>query len=74
VGTGFGQLFRGVGTLSCVFSRVFLTFPPGQVGGVAVSAALFQSILNVELHKRIHGPDAEPASIVVIFHSRIKLY
>ncbi|TBU29286.1 MFS general substrate transporter [Dichomitus squalens] len=43
VGTGFGQLFRGI----------------GQVGGVAISAALFQSILNVELHKRIHTPDAE---------------
>ncbi|KAI0668302.1 vacuolar amino acid permease [Trametes maxima] len=43
VGTGFGQLFRGV----------------GQVGGVAISSALFQSILNTELHKRIHRPDAE---------------
>ncbi|KAI0355184.1 vacuolar amino acid permease [Trametes cingulata] len=43
VGTGFGQLFRGI----------------GQVGGVAISSALFQSILNVELHKRIHRPDAE---------------
>ena len=43
VGTGFGQLFRGV----------------GQVGGVAISAALFQSILNTELHKRIHDEDAE---------------
>lgn len=31
----------------------------GQVGGVAISAALFQSVLNVELHKRIHGDDAE---------------
>ena len=43
VGTGFGQLFRGV----------------GQVGGVAISSALFQSILTTELHKRIHGDDAE---------------
>ena len=43
VGTGFGQLFRGI----------------GQVGGVAISAALFQSILNTELHKRIHRDDAE---------------
>ncbi len=47
VGTGFGQLFRGI----------------GQVGGVAISAALFQSILNVELHKRIHTPDAEEVSL-----------
>ena len=43
VGTGFGQLFRGI----------------GQVGGVAISSALFQSILTAELHKRIHTPDAE---------------
>ncbi|KIP03380.1 hypothetical protein PHLGIDRAFT_121639 [Phlebiopsis gigantea 11061_1 CR5-6] len=43
VGTGFGQLFRGI----------------GQVGGVAISAALFQSVLNTELHKRIHREDAE---------------
>ncbi|KAI0344962.1 MFS general substrate transporter [Trametopsis cervina] len=52
VGTGFAQLFRGL----------------GQVGGVAISAALFQSILNVELHKRIHGPDAE-STISRIRHS-----
>ena len=43
VGTGFGQLFRGI----------------GQVGGVAISSALFQSILARELHKRVHTPDAE---------------
>lgn len=43
VGTGFGQLFRGI----------------GQVGGVAISAAIFQSILDRELYKRIHTPDAE---------------
>ncbi|KAI0628852.1 vacuolar amino acid permease [Trametes polyzona] len=43
VGTGFGQLFRGV----------------GQVGGVAVSSALFQTLLTAELRKRIHRPDAE---------------
>ncbi|KAH9890458.1 vacuolar amino acid permease [Cubamyces lactineus] len=52
VGTGFGQLFRGV----------------GQVGGVAISAALFQSILNTELHKRIHGPNSED-TISKIRHS-----
>ncbi|OSD02159.1 vacuolar amino acid permease [Trametes coccinea BRFM310] len=52
VGTGFGQLFRGV----------------GQVGGVAISAALFQSILNDELHNRIHGPGAEE-TISKIRHS-----
>jgi len=43
VGTGFGQLFRGV----------------GQVGGVAISSAIFQSHLDSELRKRIHTPDAE---------------
>ncbi|CDO71943.1 hypothetical protein BN946_scf184940.g90 [Trametes cinnabarina] len=52
VGTGFGQLFRGI----------------GQVGGVAISAALFQSILNDELHKRITGPNAEE-NISMIRHS-----
>ncbi|KAJ6548100.1 MFS general substrate transporter [Mycena vulgaris] len=43
VGTGFGQLFRGI----------------GQVGGVAISSAIFQSRLDTELRKRIHTPDAE---------------
>ncbi|KAF6758549.1 multidrug resistance protein [Ephemerocybe angulata] len=43
VGTGFGQLFRGV----------------GQVGGVAISSAVFQSKLEAELQKRITGPDAQ---------------
>ncbi|KAJ7184647.1 MFS general substrate transporter [Mycena filopes] len=43
VGTGFGQLFRGI----------------GQVGGVAISSAIFQSRLETELRKRIHTPDAE---------------
>ncbi|KAI0933368.1 hypothetical protein AcV5_005530 [Taiwanofungus camphoratus] len=52
VGTGFGQLFRGI----------------GQVGGVAISAALFQSTLSTELHKRIRGPDAEEI-ITKIRHS-----
>lgn len=41
----------------------------GQVGGVAISAALFQSILTRELHKRIHGPDAEDVSIVATLTS-----
>ncbi|PCH38509.1 vacuolar amino acid permease [Wolfiporia cocos MD-104 SS10] len=52
VGTGFGQLFRGI----------------GQVGGVAISAALFQTMLNSELHKRIHGLNAEE-TIEKIRHS-----
>ncbi|KAJ8508019.1 hypothetical protein ONZ45_g9348 [Pleurotus djamor] len=43
VGTGFGQLFRGV----------------GQVGGVAISSAIFQYKLDAELRARIHGPGSE---------------
>ncbi|KAI0728869.1 MFS general substrate transporter [Fomitopsis betulina] len=50
IGTGFGQVFRGL------------------VGGVAISAAVFQSILNTELHKRIHTPDTEKV-ITRIRHS-----
>lgn len=42
VGTGFGQLFRGI----------------GQVGGVAISSALFQYKLDYELRSRIHGDGA----------------
>ncbi|KAJ3782613.1 vacuolar amino acid permease [Lentinula aff. detonsa] len=43
VGTGFGQLFRGI----------------GQVGGVAISSAIFQWKLDGALRERIDGPDAE---------------
>ncbi|KAG6909881.1 hypothetical protein DXG01_014690 [Tephrocybe rancida] len=52
VGTGFGQLFRGI----------------GQVGGVAVSAAIFQSKLDTELRRRITGPDANEM-VMKIRHS-----
>ncbi|KZT18906.1 MFS general substrate transporter [Neolentinus lepideus HHB14362 ss-1] len=52
VGTGFGQLFRGV----------------GQVGGVAISSAIFQSALDRELRKRIKGPNADEL-ITKIRHS-----
>ncbi|SGY20978.1 BQ5605_C016g08179 [Microbotryum silenes-dioicae] len=31
----------------------------GQVVGVAVSSSLLQAVLNVTLHRRITGPDAE---------------
>ena len=31
----------------------------GQVGGVAISSAIFQSSLEGELRSRIHRPDAE---------------
>ncbi|KAF6758548.1 multidrug resistance protein [Ephemerocybe angulata] len=43
VGIGLGQLFRGV----------------GQVGGVAISSAIFQSKLEAELQQRITGPDSQ---------------
>ncbi|KAE9392963.1 vacuolar amino acid permease [Gymnopus androsaceus JB14] len=39
------------------FSRLFGSL--GQVTGVAVSSALFQTVLERELRKRIHGSDAE---------------
>ncbi|KAF7981055.1 hypothetical protein HWV62_35520 [Athelia sp. TMB] len=42
VGTGFGQVFRGL----------------GQVSGVGISSAVFQSILGSQLQARIRGPDA----------------
>ncbi|KIY46255.1 MFS general substrate transporter [Fistulina hepatica ATCC 64428] len=41
VGTGFGQLFRGI----------------GQVGGVAISSALFQYRLDSELRKKLADED-----------------
>jgi len=43
VGTGFAHLFRGL----------------GQVSGVCISSALFQSKLDSELRSRIHTPDAD---------------
>ncbi|KAJ7586749.1 vacuolar amino acid permease [Mycena floridula] len=43
VGTGFGQCFRGV----------------GQVAGVAVSSAIFQSSLERQLRRRITGPNKD---------------
>ena len=58
VGTGFGQVFRGI----------------GQVGGVAISSAIFQSSLESELRSRIHRPDAEDvrSPIRYSFHSILK--
>lgn len=43
IGTGFSQFWRGV----------------GQVSGVGLSSAIFQSSLNTELHKRISGQGSE---------------
>ncbi|GLB35661.1 putative vacuolar amino acid permease [Lyophyllum shimeji] len=55
VGTGFGILFRGV----------------GQVGGVAISSAIFQSKLDTELRRRIRGPDAEDLIMQIRHSSRL---
>ena len=67
MGTGFSRLFRGLGgqQLSCISWRRYLdeTRLLGQVGGVAFSSAIFQWNLDVELHARINGPDAEEVCI-----------
>lgn len=64
VGTGFGQLFRGLGNLSMpsVEAKRSNFLLSGQVSGVAISSAMFQSILDSELRKRIHSPDADNVS------------
>ena len=63
VGTGFGQLFRGVGQVR-VSGQVFGLFSSysAKVGGVAISSAIFQSVLDSELRRRIHGPNADEVS------------
>ena len=52
IGTGFGQVFKGI----------------GQVGGVAISSAIFQSSLESELRSRIHRPDAEDVRVTRIHY------
>ena len=62
VGTGFGQVFRGIGkdfSLKCYPSLQSQFILSGQVGGVAISSAIFQSSLESELRSRIHRPNAE---------------
>ncbi len=67
VGTGFGQLFRGIGAFFWLYLTIRCgSYRTGQVGGVAVSAAIFQSVLNVELHKRIHTDNAN--EVLKLFH------
>ena len=71
VGTGFGQLFQGIGKgLTLRGSQIFwLSFVlSGQVGGVAISSAIFQSSLEGELRNRIHRPDAEDVRDPDIFY------
>jgi hypothetical protein len=43
VGTGFGQLFRGL----------------GQVGGVGIASSIFQTILDRELRARINSEGSD---------------
>lgn len=70
IGTGFGQLFRGVGTcyhkirMRFIHSHSLFYFK-GQVGGVAISSAIFQANLQYNLSQRIHGPDAAEVSTVL---------
>ncbi len=51
VGTGFTQLFRGI----------------GQVSGVAVTSAIFQYILERELEEKITGPGAAKVRALSVF-------
>ncbi|KAF9463425.1 vacuolar amino acid permease [Collybia nuda] len=53
-GTGFAQLLRGL----------------GQVGGLAVASAIFQSRLDTELRAHIHSPDAEKIIKRIRYSSR----
>ncbi|KAK4701613.1 hypothetical protein P7C70_g4616, partial [Phenoliferia sp. Uapishka_3] len=55
VGTGFVQLFRGV----------------GQVAGVAIPSAMFQSILRTELQTRITGPGSAELISKIRHNSRV---
>ena len=63
VGTGFGQVFQGIGKGPTSFKRylnlLIQYILSGQVSGVAISSAIFQSNLESELRSRIHRPDAE---------------
>jgi len=67
VGTGFGQVFRGVGELPTWITLIVIDrLCVGQVGGVAISSALFQYNLDRELRSRILGDDAAEVSIYVL--------
>jgi hypothetical protein len=50
-----GLPLKGLGTQDFQ-TQIILS---GQVGGVAISSAIFQSNLEGELRSRIHRPDAE---------------
>ena len=66
MGTGFNQLFRGLGArfiLHVMSSASSQHDCLGQVGGVAFASAIFQSNLDSELRARITGPNAEEVRI-----------
>ena len=68
VGIGFGQLFQVIGkertSLKCYPGLLTQFVLSGQVGGVAISSAIFQSNLESELRSRIHRPDAEDVHLM----------
>ena len=71
VGTGFGQLFKGLGKdfpWKVAVSLQIQLISSGQVGGVAISSAIFQSKLESELRSRIHRPDAEDVRLMIQTH------
>jgi hypothetical protein len=82
VGTGFNQVFRGIGEDLPPLKRYYPSLQThqfilsGQVGGVAISSAIFQSSLESELRSRIHRPDAEDVrpQIHYISSHRIALF
>ena len=69
VGTGFGQVFKGIGkgfSFKRYPSLLTQIISSGQVGGVAISSAIFQSTLESELRSRI--PDAEEVRPMIQIH------
>lgn len=75
VGTGFGQLFRGIGEWKphvSIIGSIANHGLSGQVGGVAISSAIFQWKLDSALRERIHDPDAE--KVIVLPAARFSRY
>ena len=55
VGTGFGQLFHGI----------------GQVGGVGIASSIFQTLLDRELRKRITGEGSDELIMKIRHSSKL---
>lgn len=51
---------------------MILAINTGQVGGLAAASAIFQSRLDSELRRSIHGPDAE--SVCLTLHLKSAVY